>query len=226
MTLDFPSASGLFSTLQQTLRHTSQCQIRLTPVVHDVLDNFRVLVLNLSDCPIHITKLLQKSHSTIDTSDASRAGLGGVHFILLPDGTIQPILWRRPLPSSIADCPVTGNNPSDTINMNDFEIDVSMLHHDVLAQHTDIRALATHKFHDNITVVYWQHRSSATIIKSSAYLLHLQAPHQSFHQCITHHDYLPVSLNDMLDDCSRLWHLSDSQLLSYFDSQFPQKLCW
>ena len=28
----------------------------------------------------------------------------------------------------------------------------------------------------------------------------------------------------MTDDCSRLWHLSDSQLISYFNINYPQKI--
>jgi hypothetical protein len=30
----------------------------------------------------------------------------------------------------------------------------------------------------------------------------------------------------MADDCSGLWHLSDSQLLHYFNSKYPQKQPW
>jgi hypothetical protein len=77
-----------------------------------------------------------------------------VHFILLPEGTIHPLLWRRLLSSSIVDCLVTNNNSSDTITMNDFELSASMVHHDFLAQHADILSLTTQNFHDNTTEVY------------------------------------------------------------------------
>ena len=30
----------------------------------------------------------------------------------------------------------------------------------------------------------------------------------------------------MADDCSRLWHLTDEQLLTHFDSHYPQSLPW
>jgi hypothetical protein len=30
----------------------------------------------------------------------------------------------------------------------------------------------------------------------------------------------------MADDCSRLWHLSDSQLLAYFNCKYPQPQPW
>ena len=30
----------------------------------------------------------------------------------------------------------------------------------------------------------------------------------------------------MADDCSRLWHLSDDELVSYFDAHYPQPQPW
>ena len=30
----------------------------------------------------------------------------------------------------------------------------------------------------------------------------------------------------MADDCSRLWHLSDDELVSYFDAHYPQPRPW
>ena len=30
----------------------------------------------------------------------------------------------------------------------------------------------------------------------------------------------------MADDCSRLWHLSDKDLVSYFDARYPQPRPW
>ena len=38
--------------------------------------------------------------------------------------------------------------------------------------------------------------------------------------------YLPGEANGMADDCSRLWHLSDDELVAYFDSHYPQPQPW
>ena len=38
--------------------------------------------------------------------------------------------------------------------------------------------------------------------------------------------YLPGEANSMADDCSRLWHLSDDELVSYFDAHYPQPRPW
>jgi hypothetical protein len=34
------------------------------------------------------------------------------------------------------------------------------------------------------------------------------------------------SANAMADDCLRLWHLNDSQLLDYFNARYPQRNTW
>jgi hypothetical protein len=109
----------------------------------------------LSDRPIRIAELLPKVPSVISASDASGVGLGGFHFLPLPGRTIQPLFWHQPIPSSITECLIADNNPSDTITMNDFELAVSVVHHDVLAQYADIPVLATYNFHDNTTAVNW-----------------------------------------------------------------------
>ena len=33
--------------------------------------------------------------------------------------------------------------------------------------------------------------------------------------------YLLGEANGMADDCSRLWHLSDNELVSYFNAHYP-----
>ena len=40
------------------------------------------------------------------------------------------------------------------------------------------------------------------------------------------HDYIPGEANKMADICSRAWHLSDTELLAYFDLHFPQDEPW
>ena len=53
-----------------------------------------------------------------------------------------------------------------------------------------------------------------------------QALHQRYHRYIPQHDYVPGTANTIADDCSRLWNLSDSHLLSHFNNTYPQTLSW
>jgi hypothetical protein len=72
----------------------------------------------------------------------------------------------------------------------------------------------------------WQRKGSVTTNAAPAYLLCLQSIHQRFHRYRPDTVYLPGPLNVMSDDCSRLWHLSDSQLLAYFNATYPQTTSW
>ena len=38
--------------------------------------------------------------------------------------------------------------------------------------------------------------------------------------------YLPGDANGMADDCSRLWHLSDEELVRHFNVHYPQPQPW
>ena len=38
--------------------------------------------------------------------------------------------------------------------------------------------------------------------------------------------FVPGVANKMADDCSRLWHLSDSDLVVYFNATYPQREPW
>ena len=38
--------------------------------------------------------------------------------------------------------------------------------------------------------------------------------------------YLPGDANGMADDCSRLWHLNDKELVRYFNVHYPQPRPW
>ena len=38
--------------------------------------------------------------------------------------------------------------------------------------------------------------------------------------------FIPGTANRMADDCSRLWHLSDDELLQHFNRTYPQSKPW
>ena len=79
---------------------------------------------------------------------------------------------------------------------------------------------------DNVAAVYWLRKGSTTTTKPPAYLLRLQAFHQRHHRYVARHDYIPGPANAMADDCSRLWHLTDAELLAYFNTTYPQTVPW
>jgi hypothetical protein len=110
MLIALPGSRGLFSLLQETLRHQAQNRIRLSREVHAALDDYRWLAQDLSHRPTRIYKIVsQPEPELLGAQDASGAGKGGDWFSasnalrprLLPSDSaakssvvLGPILWH------------------------------------------------------------------------------------------------------------------------------------
>ena len=228
MSIAIPGARGLFSLLQEAFCHVEsyQPQIRLMKAVHDFLADFCWLANNVASRPTRIVKLVPSNPALLGTCDAAGPGMGGIVFILSDNGTIVPTLWRKPFLNSVQSKLVSSTNRKGTINNSDLELCGNIAHHDVVTQSDDILERTISTLLDNIVNVYWLQKGSTTTIEPPANLLRLQAHHQRFHRYLSLHDYTPGPANNMADICSRAWHLTDLQLLSYFDLHFPQKEHW
>jgi hypothetical protein len=74
---------------------TKETRIRLTPIVHSVIQDFCWLATGMARRPTRIAELIPARHpATLGGQDASGLGMGGVHFAPLPNGKVQPLLWR------------------------------------------------------------------------------------------------------------------------------------
>ena len=228
MALALPGARGLFSLLQEAFRHEehSRPRLRLTTAAHEFLDDFRWLAADLASRPTRISEIIATQPSIIGACDAAGTGMGGVFFVPSKSGQIQPYLWRQPFSKLIQDQLVSFNNPNGTITNSDLELCGNVAHHDVIAQLADIRERTIWTGSDNTANVYWQRKGSTTTTGPAAYLLRDQALHQRYHRYVPQHDYVPGTANTMADDCSRLWHLSDSHLLAHFNLTYPQTQSW
>jgi hypothetical protein len=71
--------------------------------------------------------------------NAAAAGMVGVHFIPLSDGSIQPLVWCSPLPAYFQHRLVSFSNMFGDINNSGLELAASVEHNDVLAQLFDVR---------------------------------------------------------------------------------------
>ena len=135
--------------------------------------------------------------------------MGGVLFIQTSQG-LSPILWRSTFPAPVVQALVSFDNPSGTITNSDLELAGTIAQLDVLAQVADIREQTIHNLTDNTPTLYWHRKGSTTTTGPAAYLLRLAALHQRHHRYLAQHDYIPGPSNVMADDCSRLWHLTDT----------------
>jgi hypothetical protein len=137
-----------------------------------------------------------------------------------------PILWRARFPKEIAKSLVSFENPKGQVTNSDLELAASVVHHDIAAHNFAISERTISSGSDNTPTVSWQTKGSTTTTSAPAYLLRLQALHQRYHRYQTSAFFIPGRLNLMADNCSRLCHLTDAQLLAHFNSTYPQTHSW
>jgi hypothetical protein len=227
MTIAIPGARGFFSHLQAALqpRNWSNNRIRVSNHVQATLQDFTWLAESLQERPTRLNELVSQQPCLYGTTDASGKGMGGV--ILPPPSTSSPpVLWRLTFPTDVQAKLACTQNPSGTVTNSDLELAATVIHHDVICQLYDTRERTIHTGTDNQAAQAWQTRKSATTNSAPAFLLRLQAIHQRHHRYVPLHSYLPGQLNAMADDASRLWHLSDQQLLTHFNTAYPQHQSW
>jgi len=225
MALALPGSRGLFGPLQEVLRHpTTQRRVRLGPAAHDFLQDFRWLAQDLTTRPTRFQELVPQEPRFLGSCDASGAGMGGVW---LPANPRHPgLLWRQAFPHHVTAALVSATNRAGAINNSELELVGALAHQDILANQCTIAETSNALFNDNTAAIHWLRRGSTTTTGATAYLLRWQALHQRHHRYLMSYDYVPGPQNQMADDCSRLWHFSDTDLLSHFDSHYPQAGGW
>jgi hypothetical protein len=155
--------------------------VRLTPVVHSLQD-FRWLATDLGRRPTRIAELIPaRLPATLGAQDASGIGMGGVHSVPLPDGNIQPLLWRSKVDERVPHRLVAFTNPGGTITNSDLELAASVAQHDVIAQQVDVREATIHNLTDNMATMYWQRKGATSTTGPASRLLRIQSLHQRHH---------------------------------------------
>jgi hypothetical protein len=184
--LAIPGGNGLFSVLQHVLKVRSEGGTRLwlTAEVHTILKDFGDLASELGERPTRIAELISSAiPATLGAQDAEGPGMGGVHFVPLPDGSIQPMLLRSPFLLEVQRRLILFDNPAGTITNSDLELAASVAQHDVLTSNVDAQEATVHNFSNNTPTVFWQRKGAVSNSGPNAQLLRLQAMHQQKHIC-------------------------------------------
>lgn len=231
MSLALPGAKGMFGMLQEALRSLDKrSRIALKKGVHQSIEDFKWMLDDISKRPTRIAEIVPLLPSALGFHDASGAGAGGVWFPSHTIGsrmknknTLHPLLWRYKWPQDIVDNLVTEDNPSGTITNSDLELAGGLLHLDVIAHCLDVRERTIVSKTDNLATLFWERKGSATNAAVTHQLLRLFGIHQRFHRYVPRHDYISGPSNPLADDSSRLFHLSNRELLTHFNSKFKQK---
>lgn len=226
MSIGIPGSRGLFSCLQNELKLVEQDRIRLTQATLDMLRDFELLALSLSECPTALSELVPDYPVAIGPHDASGQGMGGVWLPATTNSNLGPILWRAKFPPEVTRELVSFENPKGAITNSDLELAGAIGQQDVLVQEVNCAGRTILPMGDNTPSVSWHHKGSTSTTEAAAYLLRINSLHQRHFQYLAKAGWIRGSANAMADDCSRLWHLSDSQLLAYFNSVYPQKISW
>jgi hypothetical protein len=222
MSVALPGSRGLFSQLQLALKDKSR--VRLDRGVHDALADFQWLKDNLASRPTRLLELVELPPSVSGSDDACKQGMGGVIFQLHNDA--PPFLWRAPFPEQLGARLASQANPSGDVCMADFELAATVMQQEAYVQLADVRERTTHTCSDNTPAIAWQQHGSVSTNSAPAYLLRIQALHQRHYRYHPAWSHIPGLSNVMSDDCSRLWRLTNAELLAYFNSTYPQKLPW
>ena len=233
MSLVIPGSKGCFSFLQDALKPRLH-KVDITTVVRNQLRDFLWLDRDVVARPTHLAKVVLSSPTYLGSMDAAKNGMGGVWFpqdIKFP-GAIQPhasnsltfpVLRRQKFPKDVQHQLVNTANQTGSITNSDLELAGSIAHDSILASEVTVSHLTLSSFSDNTPTIAWRNKCSTTTSGPAAYLLQLASLHQRHHRYQSVLHYISGPQNSMADDCIRLWHLTDSELLSYFNFTYPQK---
>ena len=225
MVLALPGGRGLFSTLYTGYSEGNATnRLRITGPLRDAILDFRDLAHDLQARPTRLGEIVDTIPVAYGTADASGQGMGGTW--LSADTEFPPLLWRTPFPRNVQALLISEHNPNGSITNSDLELAGQIAAQDILLNLFDCRERTLSLFTDNVSARAWQRKGSTTTLGPAAYLLRLLSMHQRHYRYRTTFDYLPGPVNVMADDASRLWHLSDNELLTHFNSNYPQTRPW
>jgi hypothetical protein len=217
MVLALPGGRGLFSTLYTGLSQSTPVpthRVQLTRPLQDAISDLLYIAKDLGSRPICIGELVDTVPVAYGAANACATGMGSVW--LSPDPNFPPTIWRHVFPVAIQRQLVSQANPHGKISNSES----------IIPQLWDCREATIATFTDNIATRAWHRKGSRTTLGPSAYLLHINALHQRFHRYRANINYIQEPANTMADDASRHWDLTDSELLTHFNSCYPQTVPW
>jgi hypothetical protein len=140
--------------------------------------------------------------------------------------TPPPLLWRQVFNNQTQRALITADRPTGTLSISDLDFMALIAHKEVLAQRHPVAERTLWMATDNKAALLWSEKGSGTSTAARAYLLLYNSLHQRRHRYVATHSHIAGTANAMADDASRLWHLPDQELLTYFSRTYPQESPW
>ena len=145
--------------------------------------------------------------------------------LCLPRGT-PPTLWQAAFPPDIQARIVSTANRAGDITNSDLEQAGVLGQADVAASLFDLRELTLATVNDNMAAVSRNRKGAVTSDQAAAYLCRLSSLHWRHHRYYHEVSHIKGLVNAMADFLSRRFDLTDAELLTYFDTHFPQDMPW
>jgi hypothetical protein len=212
----------LFGALQLGLSHADRHRVRITSHLRHHLTDFETLARSILQRPTRIAEVVPDYPSVIGAVDAAKAGMGGVVFA--PGH--PPTLWQAAFPPDIQARIVATTNRAGDITNSDLEQAGVLGQADVAAALFDLRELTLATVNDNVAAVSRNRKGAVTSDQAAAYLCRLSSLHRRHHRYYHEVSHIKGLVNAMADFLSRRFDLTDAELLTYFDTHFPQDMPW
>ena len=135
VSIAIPGSVGTFSALQLALNRSKDGRIRISKGLRAHIDTLASLAASLSHRPTHLAEIVPQEPTLLGTTDAAKAGMGGVYY----DSTGQGYLWREPFPAEVQAWLVSADNPTGDITNSDLEQAGLLAQTSLMAHHHDIR---------------------------------------------------------------------------------------
>ena len=196
MSLALPGLRGLFSQMQDALRHVNGKWITLTWVVHEALADFQWLAEDMASRPTRLFELVPLTPTLDGYHNSSGRMCGGVVLpgpsdvprvlqkqpsAALPSKeklATHPIVWRIPYPQDVVNRLFTYKNPRGYINNSDLELVGGVFQNCCVADSYDVQERTVLSRTNNSAGMWWMSKGSATCTSPPAHLLCLQDVHQ------------------------------------------------
>ena len=219
-----PLMGPLDSAIATTIR-LGNPNVKLTPYVKSVLNDWIALIHQAAARPTHVKELIPHKPSFHGFVDASGWGVGGVWF----SGTknMAPTVWFLRWPSDITDNLVTDTNPAGSISISDLELAGIVLHFLALeallapTQHT-LRHATVAIWCDNLAAVAWAHKNRTSTSQVAIRLLRVLAFRLRHNAAaLPNIQHISGVFNVMADVASRKHSLDPETFLTEFTDSFP-----
>ena len=219
MQLALPGSAGCFSFLQEALGANNQW-VKITEPVKDQLCDFKWNASSLSSQPTHLAEVVPTPHLFWCYGRRKRRhGRGS-----LAATNSHKAQESHTLASALSQM-LTITAGCKSVTNSNLELSGVIAHDDILVNALpSITHISTCTFSDNTPAVAWKTKGSTSTTGPAT--LQTAALHKRHYQYQNDLQYLPGPINVIVDDCSHLWKLTDSQLLSYFNSTYPQAVTW